>query len=359
MHIHHTHHSSQSWNNPNTQGKLEKAFEEAENLKGFMGTVLVVQNGQVVFNKACGVSRGNIPNGLDTTYRWESVTKVITATAVMKLAEMRLININAYITDYLPEYKGSPGLSGITIKELLNYTSGIPDFPKEYPPQWKDHPPTALKDIIDLIASEPRGANGGPPNSANKAYQYSDTAYNLLGFLIDRVTQQLSPQMNSYSKFIQKEIFDPAGMTTAHAPDTAAEDNPDAEGHDINGNPVDPDNLLFRLGTGNIYGSAMDLYHFNQALTDGKILSTADISTMQQEMYGWFGNTNVVPGVKDYEKGGSMDGGEAFYIRIPGTDTTIVVLSDIDPKDHSDPSTRVEYLAESIEKILLSQQIEP
>jgi len=331
------------------QAQFEQAFQDAE-ARGFMGTVLVVQNGQVLFNQACGYASGTTPNGLDTTYRWESVTKVITAVAIMKLSEMGLIDLNADVTDYLPEYKDSPGFSGIKIYQLLNYTSGIPGLPPELPPQWKDYPPTSLKDIMDYIASQPRGPSGGAPVSSNPAYQYSDTAYNLLDYIMDRIT-------GSYSRFVEQEIFYPAGMTTAHVPDTIPEDHPDAGRHDGNHQPITtPNDLLFRLGTGNIYGSAEDLYKFDQALTDGTIITRGDVDKMQNDMYGWFGPTDVVPGQQDYTKAGAMHGGEAVYYRFPGTDTTIIILSDTDPKDINNKMDHVEYLGQQLAEILFSEE---
>jgi CubicO group peptidase (beta-lactamase class C family) len=330
------------------RAQFEQAFQDAVG-RGFMGTALVVQNGQTLFNQSFGIASGTTHDHNSTTYRWESVTKVITAVAIIKLAEFGLINLNADITDYLPEYKGSPGLSGIKIYQLLNYTSGVPGLPPTPPPGWSTNPPTSLKDIIDFIASEPRGPSGGPPDPSNPNYQYSDTAYNLLGYLIDRVT-------GSYSTFVQDFIFYPAEMWHARAPDIAAEDNPQAEGHDASGQPINPNDLLFRLGTGNVYGSAEDLYRFDRALTEGTIISSNDVSMMQNEMYGWFGPTNVVSGQTDYTKAGAMHGGECVYYRFPDTDTTIIILANIDPQDINNPKDHVEYLGGQLANILFSKQ---
>jgi CubicO group peptidase (beta-lactamase class C family) len=93
----------------------------------FMGSVLVAHAGEVLLNQGYGMANleHGVPNTPQTKFRIGSVTKQFTATAILKLQEQGLLDVKDSISVYLPNY---PKGERITIHQLLNHTSGIPDF---------------------------------------------------------------------------------------------------------------------------------------------------------------------------------------------------------------------------------------
>ncbi|MGD1921446.1 MAG: serine hydrolase domain-containing protein [Pleurocapsa sp.] len=93
----------------------------------FMGSVLISRGEEVLLSKGYGMANlehsvSNIPS---TKFRLASVTKQFTATAILKLQELNLLDVNDSLTTYLPEY---PHGEQITIHQLLSHTSGIPNY---------------------------------------------------------------------------------------------------------------------------------------------------------------------------------------------------------------------------------------
>src|SRR5437762_4119825 len=95
----------------------------------FNGSALVADNGKVIFRKGFGLANmeWNIPNEPDTKFRLGSLTKQFTATLILQLVEQNKINLEAKLSDYLPEYRKDTG-SKVTIHNLLSHTSGIPSY---------------------------------------------------------------------------------------------------------------------------------------------------------------------------------------------------------------------------------------
>src|SRR5258706_11944423 len=95
----------------------------------FNGSVLVADNGKVIFKKGFGLANmeWSIPNQPDTKFRLGSVTKQFTAMLIVQLAAENKLKLDAPISTYLPDYPKKNG-DIITIHQLLTHTSGIPDY---------------------------------------------------------------------------------------------------------------------------------------------------------------------------------------------------------------------------------------
>ena len=95
----------------------------------FNGTVLVTENGKVIFKKGYGLANmeWNIPNTPDTKFRLGSLTKQFTAMLIMQLVEQGKLKLEGKITDYLTDYPKAAG-DKITLHHLLTHTSGIPNY---------------------------------------------------------------------------------------------------------------------------------------------------------------------------------------------------------------------------------------
>lgn len=162
----------------------------------FNGSILVATNGVVFYRDAFGTDPGtSLPNKPQTPSNLASVTKQFTAMAIMMLAERGQLRYDDPISKYLP----LPTNIGerITIRHLLTHTSGIPDVGD----LGVDHPDLKESDVIKAIVKQhPQLARPGDK------YRYSNTGYNLLGMIVEKVAGM------SMDVFLVRNIFEPLGM---------------------------------------------------------------------------------------------------------------------------------------------------
>jgi CubicO group peptidase (beta-lactamase class C family) len=167
----------------------------------FKGAVLVARGTEVLFSKGYGMAdqKAGVPNTPDTLYRIGSVTKQFTALAVLKLQERGKLKVTDRVCRHITPCP--PAWEKITVEHLLVHTSGIQDYLGfvDRPSFWM----TALspEHLVGLFRNRPTQF---PPGFR---WQYSNSGYALLGYLIERITGV------SYADFLRKQILDPLGLT--------------------------------------------------------------------------------------------------------------------------------------------------
>jgi CubicO group peptidase (beta-lactamase class C family) len=143
----------------------------------------------------------NIQAHPDTTYHAFSTTKTFTALAIMQLAEKGMVNIDEPAIRYFKDFDYP---ASITIKHLLNHTSGIPN---PVPLSWihlvEEHPTFNRDTFFDPILSK----NNKVKSKPNEKFSYSNLGYILLGQLIENITGM------SYERYIEKNIIQPLGLS--------------------------------------------------------------------------------------------------------------------------------------------------
>ena len=160
--------------------------------------VIVGHNGRVVYRKAFG-SRSLEPcrerMTLDTIFDMASLTKpMATATSVMRLVEYGQVRLNDPVAKYIPEF-GKNGKEEITVRQLLIHYSGLrEDLDLKQPWSGSD---TAFRMAMDEKPIDPPGSR----------FRYSDINYEVLGFLVERVSGM------PLDKYAQVHIFEPLKMT--------------------------------------------------------------------------------------------------------------------------------------------------
>ena len=112
----------------NTEYKINELMSSYAENGQFNGTILVKKGENIIYMNAFGLANRewNIPNTLDSKFLAGSIGKSITAFMTLILVNDGLLDLNATINDYIPEYSG-PGKNKATIHQILTHTSGIPD----------------------------------------------------------------------------------------------------------------------------------------------------------------------------------------------------------------------------------------
>ena len=284
----------------------------------FSGTVLVVRDSTVLYNKSFGFADAEkeIPNSHHTRFLLASVSKPFTAVLILQLIGEGGLTLTHTVADFFPEVK-NPELLKITIHHLLSHTSGINDFVDLN--GLKTFEPDHLMDVS--TAFEP-----------GEDFEYSSPGYILLAAIVERVSGQ------SFESPLHEKIFGPLGMTRSGL---ARQHNfPDslATGYARDGDLLVPSPLPYPIeitdGAGSIYSTVEDLYKFDRALYTDSLLTKENRERMFSHIipnrfgYGWF--LNEQGGVYYPWHTGEMNGATTAFVRPIQRNECIVILSNLE-----------------------------
>lgn len=304
--------------------ELDKYMTAAADAGLFSGSVLVAHNGKILLEK--GYREANIelgvPNTPVTRFRLGSITKQFTAAAILLLEEQGKLSINDPICNFFTDCP--PAWKPITVRHLLNHTSGIPNF-TSFPDYMKTMMiPTPLDGIIARFKDRPLTFAPGEKMS------YSNSGYILLGAIIEKVAGQ------SYADFLQARIFGPLKMQGSGY-DTGdkiikgrADGYSNAGGEWKNASHID---MSIPHAAGALYSTVQDLYLWDQALNTDRILSAKSREAMfapGQNNYAFGWAINKLFNRLMIGHGGGINGFSTYIARYPEEKLTIIVLSNLE-----------------------------
>src|SRR5579859_2903412 len=237
--------------------------------------VLVVRNGKPIFRGGYGVTdlRTKQPIGPDTDFRLASFTKQFTAACIMLLVHDGKLHYDHHLTDIFPEFPayGKP----ITIRNLLNHTSGLPDYEDLLTAQYPNVPDEQIPQIQDagvLKLLEQQTAGKFP---AGSKWEYSNSGYVVLGLIVEKVSGK------PFAQFLHDRIFAPLQMTNTLAYEKGKNEVPHrAYGHTKEKDgwkETDQSSTSATFGDGGIYTSIDDLAKWDRALREHSLLSEAEM----------------------------------------------------------------------------------
>jgi CubicO group peptidase (beta-lactamase class C family) len=227
------------------------------------GSLLVAKNGEIIYEMYSGFRnpRSHKDSITPTTpFHLASVSKTITAMAVLKLVDEGKIKVSDPLSVYLPQFP----LPGITVKSLLNHRSGLPNY-VHYMEKlgWDKKRTITNQDVFDFIVARHNDIDIG---AADRRFSYSNTNYALLALLIEKVSGQ------SYGQYLHVNLFQPLGMKDTYAY-TIADSARSLPSYFHNGRQYAFDFLDMVYGDKNIYSTARDMLKFDQALNSGKFVN--------------------------------------------------------------------------------------
>jgi CubicO group peptidase (beta-lactamase class C family) len=225
--------------------------------------VLVIKDGRVAFEHGYGVMDLQTRRPIDglTNFRLASVTKQFTAMAVMLLVRDGKLRYEDSLTSIFPDFPGYG--RAITVRHLLNHTSGLPDYEDLMPPSDPSVPleQVQIKDagVLELLKHQKTGKFA--PGSR---WAYSNSGYVVLGLAVEKVSG------HPFSQFLHDRIFVPLKMTNTVAYERGKNEVPDrAYGHskeDGGWRETDQSPTSATLGDGGVYSSLSDLLKWDEAL---------------------------------------------------------------------------------------------
>ncbi|TDD03285.1 class A beta-lactamase-related serine hydrolase [Nonomuraea deserti] len=279
--------------NPLDAVALETAMENVHRA-GMPGVFAEVRDGDQVWRGAAGVA--DVATGRPVTagmrHRVGSITKTFTAAAVLQLVETGQIGLDTSIGHYLPRLVPGDRGDAITVRMLINHTSGLAEYlPHAYPslkafPSLADTGPESMDDHrltrfdpTDLIgmgvAAPAVGAPGGTPGL------YSNTNYLLLGQLLEHVTGTPA------EKLITRNVIDRAGLPDTRFPDGPQVQGPHSRIYEAWFGMIDPprDYSLYDMSwvgpSASLISTMADLNRFFGMLLAGEIVAPSSLAQMR------------------------------------------------------------------------------
>lgn len=306
-------------------------------------SVLVMKDDSILFEKAYGVADINTmrPITTRTNFRLASVTKEFTAMCIMLLEQRGQLSFDDHISKFFP---GFPEYGKeITVRNLLNHTSGLVDYesliPDSQTVQVHDADCLALEKQIDSLYF-PTGTK----------YQYSNTGYALLALIVQKVSGK------RFADFLKENIFDVVGMPTTVAYEKGISTVANrAYGHSfVDGKWVQTDQSVTSavLGDGGIYSNVEEmakwisaLYHYKlipeelqkEAWTEGTLNDGTPID------YGFGWHLETYKGIRHPMHGGSTRGFRNSIQLFPGRHLMVIVLTN---RDNAEPHDQTHQIAD-------------
>ena len=291
--------------------------------KQFMGSVLVAQKGRVLLNKGYGFANleWQIPNSAITKFRLGSLTKQFTAAAILLLEEQGKLKTTELLKKYMTDAPSA--WNEITIFHLLNHTSGIPNYTK-FPDFTAFTTSTKTPEQqIAYFRDQPLKFKPGSD------FEYNNSAYVLLGYLIEKLSGQ------SYQDFIVKKIFKPLEMNDSGYDSHSEILLQRASGYEITPNGLRNTDFLdmsIPYAAGSLYSTTQDLLRWQEKLFGGKVISSQSLNKMIQPFkntYGFGVSIQSLDGHEAITHGGGINGFNTFMIYFPEDKLTIIILANL------------------------------
>ncbi len=257
------------------KSRMDNLVREAHEKGIFTGAWLFAENGEIVSKGAVGWRdpEDTLPLREDSIFELASVSKQFTAAAIMLLRKKGLLSLEDELAKFFPE---NP-YQGITIRHLLNHTSGIPDHEVWIVKNFQGENTIPNNDIVVRFLKE---CGEDPLFEPGEKFEYSNTAYCLLAEIIELVSGA------KFEDFMREEVFEPAGMFSTrvcHIRKDGIQFENFARGLVFeNSKYIVPDDseecryvipLDGESGDGFVYTNIFDMYAWDKALREERLLN--------------------------------------------------------------------------------------
>lgn len=254
--------------------KLDSLLKRVHKRYDFHGSVLVAQQGKIVYSGHIGYADFRKKQLLDETsvFQLASVSKQFTAAAILLLKEQGHLQLTDSVTKYYQDFP----FKDVTIKHLLHHTAGLPNYFWIAEHKWEGAEAPTNQEMMDLLCH----SDVGRFFIAGRRFDYSNSAYFVLASLVEKISGL------SFADFCKQNIFEPLGMKNAYV-------------YSYKKDTIRAEQLIgYRLyrgwrhikipgtvndavvGDKNVYATTEDLYKWITGLNSGKLLSEESVQLM-------------------------------------------------------------------------------
>jgi len=253
------------------QQKLDKYLVEYQNNKNVASiSAGVLKKGKITWLGSYGYSdlSHHVQANPKTIYRIASITKVITAVAVMQLVEQKKINLDADALKYVPYFPKKRWK--FTVRQILQHTAGLRDYRSGEFNSTNYY--SSTQEAVDVFSKDPLEYKPGTK------FLYTTLGYSMLAAIIENVSRM------KFTDYLKKYIFQPADMTNTGAEYQSEIITNKAHGYTKNNYRVLQNaplsDVSIKLAGGGLISTPEDLLKFSNCLLEGKLIKRATLDTM-------------------------------------------------------------------------------
>ncbi|MFM9986350.1 MAG: serine hydrolase domain-containing protein [Flavobacteriales bacterium] len=311
----------------------------------FFGNILITKNDKILFEESYGYADALSQRPLTTknSFQVASISKQFTAYGIMILVNKGVLDYDSLVARYIPTFP----YGNITVRHLLNHTSGLPNFWDDIRPNMDTTKSNGNTEVLDYLIQHQLPLQFEPGTK----FQYADIGYDFLATIIENISGL------GYQDFMSKNIFKPLKMKDTYAymvTDIRRIQNEElAIGHIVESGKFEYAHLQPKYnfvsylgdfyGDGSVVTTARDLVIWDKALKDCELLpcesqneSLSETTFSGKAVYartnpnvsygfGWF-IKNTPSGKVVYHSGGHPGNSHVMY-RLIDKDTTFIFLS--------------------------------
>ena len=281
--------------------KIDLFYKKYWDKNKVSGGLLVAKNGQIIFERYSGYSNFDTKEEIDmnTPIHLASVTKRITAAAIMILVNAGKLELDQKVNTILPTFP----YPEITVRTLLNHRSGLTNYAYYFDDtkKWSHSKQVTNQDILDIFVKY----NAPLDFKTDKRFAYCNTNYAMLALIIEKATGL------SYREAMKKIIFEPLKMENTFVIDYSKEYKKECQSYKGNYRFHELNHLETVYGDKNIYSTPRDLLKFQQAVASKKYLTPELVGEVfKGYSYEQRGTRNYGLGIRMMEW---KDGKQLFY----------------------------------------------
>ncbi|MBL4569206.1 MAG: beta-lactamase family protein [Flavobacteriaceae bacterium] len=256
--------------------KLDSLLKRINKRHDFHGTILVAKKGKIIYENQVGYAdfRKKTKLKSESIYQLASVSKQFTATAIMMLKERGQLKLSDTVTNYFPKFP----FKNITIRHLLNHTSGLPKYFWVAEHEWTKKTPPSNTEMMTFLESN--SSTASMFFRPGRKFDYSNTGYFVLASIIEKISG------TRFSEFLEKNILKPLQMNNSFV-------------YSYKIDPIRENQLIgYRLyrgwrhlkingtvndaivGDKNIYATHIDLLKWVNGLNNGSLISKKSLEEM-------------------------------------------------------------------------------
>ncbi len=316
---------------------VEKVVSLAHAKGNFDGVVILSQNGKPTSVIAAGYSNRatKTPNKPDTVFRLASLTKQITALLIMQQVSGGKIQLDAIAGGFL---KTLPAASArVTVRQLLQHVSGLPN-----PSDGPDNAVPAFylrqsPDAANMTETALGFCSGTPKREPGTKFEYNNCDYIILGALLESLAGK------TYSEIVGERVIQPLGLKSWGIFTGDAKLDPvTALGYQEDGMQESPQNVSTYGSSGALYGNALDVVKWNEALLSHRLLSAEATQAMfraDPKLYGealgsWAYDLPLTkPPLHVVERQGDIGSTRLLNLLLPEKNASLIIIANTDRAD--------------------------
>lgn len=324
--------------------------------KGAVGlSVAIAKEGKLLLAKGYGHAdlESRAKCDAETCFRIGSVTKQFTAALVMRYVEWKQLSLDDDLSKHVPDFP----LQGkrVTIRQLLNHTSGIPSY-TDLGKEWEELWPIELEheELLALVKDKPFDFEPGT------RWAYNNTGYYLLGMVLEKVGGK------AYEELVAEHIAKPLGLARTRRDSNVDLIENRAQGYSLRAMPAggvlendQPYGTNQPGAAGFLLSTARDLVTWQMALTSGKVVSKESFELMKtpavlpdgkETGYGFGLGVGEYEGRRRVSHGGGIFGFNSMLAWYPGDDLHVAVISNGERLSSGKVADELVWAALGIEK---------